>query len=87
MPNQVTPSRSARDTFPAYQAGAGWNALLPTRMPHTQPPVARSFDVIVIGAGFTGLAAARRVAELRPEASVLVIDATTVGNGSAGRNS
>ncbi|QBC31935.1 FAD-binding oxidoreductase [Pandoraea sp. XY-2] len=87
MPNQVNPSRRARDTFPAYQAGAGWNALLPARTVHTHPPVARSFDVIVIGAGFTGLAAARRVAELRPEASVLVIDATTVGNGSAGRNS
>jgi glycine/D-amino acid oxidase-like deaminating enzyme len=87
MSNQVTPSRAARDTFPAYQAGAGWNALLPSRMPHTRAPAARSFDVIVIGAGFTGLAAARRVAELRPDATVLVIDATTVGNGSAGRNS
>ncbi|VVE61830.1 FAD-dependent oxidoreductase [Pandoraea anapnoica] len=87
MSNQVTLSRASRGTFPAYQAGAGWNALLPSRVPHTQAPVARSFDVIVIGAGFTGLAAARRVAELRPDATVLVIDATTVGNGSAGRNS
>ncbi|AJP57648.1 FAD-dependent oxidoreductase [Pandoraea vervacti] len=87
MSNQVNTSRPVRDTFPAYQAGAGWNALLPARAPHTQAPTERSFDVIVIGAGFTGLAAARRVAELRPEASVLVVDATTVGNGSAGRNS
>lgn len=90
MPNQVTPSlppRPGRGTFPAYQAGAGWNALLPARVPHTHPPSVRSYDVIVIGAGFTGLAAARRIAELRPEATVLVIDATTVGNGSAGRNS
>lgn len=85
--NQVTPSRLARDAFPAYQAASGWNALLPARMPHTRAPVARSFDVIVIGAGFTGLAAARRVAELRPNATVLVIDATTVGDSSAGRNS
>ncbi|AJC22430.1 NAD(P)/FAD-dependent oxidoreductase [Pandoraea pulmonicola] len=87
MSNQVTSSRPVRDTFPVYQAGAGWNALLPPRVPHTKAPLARSFDVIVIGAGFTGLAAARRVAELRPETNVLVIDATTVGNGSAGRNS
>lgn len=90
MSNQVNPPcppHAGQDSFPAYQAGAGWNALLPARLPHTQPPLSRSFDVIVIGAGFTGLAAARRVAELRPEATVLVIDATTVGNGSAGRNS
>ncbi|WP_150666993.1 NAD(P)/FAD-dependent oxidoreductase [Pandoraea anhela] len=87
MSNQVTSSRHVRGTFPAYQAGAGWNALLTARAPHAQAPAERSFDVIVIGAGFTGLAAARRVAELRPHASVLVVDATTVGNGSAGRNS
>ncbi|VVE33296.1 Gamma-glutamylputrescine oxidoreductase [Pandoraea horticolens] len=85
--NQVTPSRLARDAFPAYQAASGWNALLPVRMSHTRAPMARSFDVIVIGAGFTGLAAARRVAELRPDATVLVIDATAVGDSSAGRNS
>lgn len=74
-------------TFPSYQAGSGWNALLPKRQAHTQAPSERHFDAIVIGAGVTGLAAARRIAELEPQARVLLVDASTVGDGSSGRNS
>jgi glycine/D-amino acid oxidase-like deaminating enzyme len=44
-------------------------------------------DWVVIGAGFTGLAAARRVAELRPDDSVVLIEGQTVGWGASGRNS
>ncbi len=61
--------------------------MLGARLPHTKAPVEKQFDVIVVGAGFTGLAAARRIAELEPQSSILVIDATTVGDGSSGRNS
>lgn len=48
------------------------------------PPV--SVDWAVIGAGFTGLAAARRLAELHPEATIALLDAKPVGWGSSGRN-
>ena len=44
-------------------------------------------DLIVVGAGYTGLAAARRWAELEPDASVLVLDALSLGEGNPGRNS
>lgn len=44
-------------------------------------------DWIVVGAGFTGLAAARRVAELQPSDRVALIDARPVGWGASGRNS
>ena len=42
---------------------------------------------MIVGAGYTGLAAARRVAELEPEAHVAVLDSSDVGEGNAGRNS
>lgn len=44
-------------------------------------------DVLVLGAGFTGLAAARRIAELEPHSRVLLVDAKPVGWGASGRNS
>ena len=42
---------------------------------------------MIVGAGYTGLAAARRFAELEPEARIAVLDASEVGEGSPGRNS
>ena len=75
---------SKHTTFPSYQASSGWNALLPNRQARTTAPTEKHFDAIVIGAGVTGLAAARRIAELEPQSRVLVIDATTVGDGSSG---
>lgn len=45
------------------------------------------YDYIIIGAGFTGLACASRLAELSPDKTILIIDAAQVGEGSSGRNS
>lgn len=47
-------------------------------------PVSGHFDVAVIGAGFTGLSAALRLA--RAGASVAVLEARHVGAGGSGRN-
>ena len=41
----------------------------------------------MIGAGFTGLACARRLGELHPDDDVLLLDAREVGQGASGRNS
>lgn len=71
---------------PVYQQRSGWNAMLPARAPHARAAQLR-YATIVIGGGYTGLAAARRMAELRPDEDVLVIEASTIGEGSAGRNS
>lgn len=70
------------------QAGvSGWVALLPARRP--KPPLdgAVTADVAVIGAGFAGLAAARRLTQLDPGLRVAVLEAGLVGEGPAGRNS
>lgn len=44
-----------------------------------------SFDVAIVGAGFTGLAAARRLGELRPDDRIALIDGGRIGNNAAGR--
>ena len=39
-----------------------------------------------LGAGVTGLAAARRLAELAPEARIVLLEQYRVGYGASGRN-
>ena len=74
-------------SFPDYQLKSGWNALLPAR--DVQPALLGKLvaDVVIIGAGFTGLACARRWQQLSPDARVVVIDASEIGEGNPGRNS
>jgi glycine/D-amino acid oxidase-like deaminating enzyme len=44
-------------------------------------------DWVVVGAGFSGLAASRRLAENRPNDSIILLDAEAVADGASGRNS
>ena len=44
-------------------------------------------DCTVVGGGYTGLACARRLAALRPDWRIAVVEALAIGQGSAGRNS
>lgn len=76
-----------KTTFPSYADRCGWTALLPARVP--RPSASGSIDAkyAIVGAGFTGLAAARRLAELDPGADIVLIEATDVGEGSSARNS
>lgn len=66
---------------------AGWWHLLPPgeRYPKLSGDGACSYAIV--GAGWTGLAAARRLAERAPNARIVVIDAGQIGYGAAGRNS
>ena len=72
---------------PQHRGPAAWNVILGT------PPAPRitecdcSADFAIIGAGFAGLAAARRLTQLAPDASVVVLDAGRIAEGAAGRNS
>lgn len=72
---------------PRHSSTSGWNALLPPRIPREQLPRENRFYAIVIGAGYTGLAAARRLAELMPNREVLVIDALEIGEALSARSS
>jgi glycine/D-amino acid oxidase-like deaminating enzyme len=48
-------------------------------------PVPESVDFAIVGAGFTGLAAAAWLRRLAPEKSVAVLEATRIGAGASGR--
>jgi putative aminophosphonate oxidoreductase len=43
-------------------------------------------DVCIVGGGYTGLWTALRIKELRPDASIVVLDADICGGGPSGRN-
>lgn len=75
------------DTLPNYKTKSGWNALLPLRTP--KPALAGDIrvDVAIIGAGYTGLAAAKRWCDIAPNDSVAMIDSSEIGEGNPGRNS
>ncbi len=77
----------SQSAFPAYRDQCGWNAMLPPRQ--ARPHAVGSIRVryAVVGAGYTGLAAARRLHELDPDASIAVLEASSVGEGASARNS
>ena len=65
----------------------GWSAILPAR--EATPTLNREItaDWLVIGAGYAGLAAARRIAENCPDDRVALVEAGEVGENASGRNS
>jgi glycine/D-amino acid oxidase-like deaminating enzyme len=66
---------------------SGWYSLLPDPLPPRTLEGRQKADWVVIGAGFAGLAAARRLSQLVPGERIVVLDAQRVGWGAAGRNS
>ncbi|WP_118183950.1 NAD(P)/FAD-dependent oxidoreductase [Paraburkholderia phosphatilytica] len=73
--------------FPAPDGVNGWWESLPPAPPAQTVSSERSYDWVVIGGGITGLCAARRLAELAPDASIALVEADRIGRTTAGRNS
>ena len=73
--------------LPRDPGPAGWDKLLPEPKPAVVLEDRVSADWLVIGAGFAGLAAARRLSQLAPADRIVVLEASRVGAGPAGRNS
>jgi glycine/D-amino acid oxidase-like deaminating enzyme len=65
----------------------GWYNILPPAPPARVLEREEKADWLVVGAGYNGLGAARRLAELRPNDRVVLLEAGRVGLNSAGRNS
>ena len=42
---------------------------------------------LIIGAGYTGLSAARKLAQLYPNQKIIIVDAQLAGEGASSRNS
>ena len=66
---------------------SGWYAILPEPEPERILQEDITVDWLVIGAGFAGLAAARRLSQLRENESIVLLDSIRIGEGSSGRNS
>lgn len=76
-----------RARLPVYDDPCGWNAMLPHRVARPRAEGRLRATIAVVGGGYTGLAAARRLAELDPGCDVVVLEGTEIGEGSSGRNS
>lgn len=73
--------------LPVHRGPAAWSALLPGQPEPVVLDNDESADFAIIGAGFAGLSAARRLHQLNPAASILVLEATRIAEGASGRNS
>lgn len=73
--------------IPVFNGPAGWRVILPPAAPRARLEGAHGCDVAIIGAGFAGLSAARRLKQIDPSLDVAVLDAARISESSAGRNS
>ena len=72
---------------PTHDLTNGWTNILEQRQ--SSPPLTTDIrvDMLVIGAGAAGLAAARRAAEINPNRTVALVEAGRLGDGASARNS
>jgi glycine/D-amino acid oxidase-like deaminating enzyme len=73
--------------LPIDTGPAAWTDLLQPKRMAPALEADMTADWVIVGAGFAGLTAAHRLSELAPEARVIVLEATGIGQGPAGRNS
>lgn len=78
---------SKQINLPHDDSSCGWYAALPQQPACKRLQGEQRTDYAVIGAGFAGLAAARRLGELLPDKRIILVDAQRVGQGASGRNS
>ena len=59
----------------------------PEIMPEPQPPLSGPVqcELLIVGGGFTGLWAAIQAKEREPQADIILIEQSFVGNGASGR--
>ncbi|MEX0317232.1 MAG: NAD(P)/FAD-dependent oxidoreductase [Ruegeria sp.] len=80
--NRYTAKRLPRQT-----GAAGWNAILPPQTALPELELDQTADVTIIGGGFAGLSAARRLHQIDPTLKVTLLEAGRFAESSAGRNS
>ncbi len=73
--------------LPVDTGRSGWEAISRRTLPVRALETDETADWLVIGAGFAGLSAARRLTQTRPHDRIVVLDARELAQGPAGRNS
>ncbi len=73
--------------LPVDTGRSGWEAISRRVLPIRVLEADLTADWLIIGAGFAGLSAARRLTQLCPGDRIIVLDARELAQGPAGRNS
>ena len=73
--------------LPVHRGPAAWNAILGPQPDPVPLEADRTADVVIIGGGFAGMAAARRLLQIDPNLDVVLLEAGRLAESSAGRNS
>jgi len=81
MKNKFTAKR-----LPMYANPSPWNRILPEQPPGQTLTENVTCDFAIVGGGFAGLSAARRLSQLNPGASIVLLDAMRIAEGATGRN-
>lgn len=75
------------ERLPVHRGPAAWSAILPDQPPPERLEGDLAVDVAIVGSGFAGLSAARRLRQIDPKIRVAVLDAGRLAEGASGRNS
>ena len=67
--------------------GCGWLNQLPKRTSINNLNEDLKVDYLIIGAGYTGLSAARKLSEINENKKIIIVDAQLAGEGASSRNS
>ena len=65
----------------------GWKEIIPKRKVNQNLTDNINADYLIIGGGFAGLSAARRLKQIDKDAKIALLEACEIGEGPAGRNS
>ncbi|NND83255.1 MAG: FAD-binding oxidoreductase [Gammaproteobacteria bacterium] len=87
MPAVLSLGRRPRCQYPADASLSGWCGILPAapRLPSLEGN--QQADIVIVGAGFAGLAAAKRLQDQDPGLRVVVLEAQGLAWAASGRNS
>ncbi|MDT1064469.1 FAD-binding oxidoreductase [Paracoccus sp. CPCC 101403] len=81
----MTGHRASR--IPVFNGPAGWREILPPAPARPRLEGETGCDIAIVGAGFAGLSAARRLLQIDPGLDILILDAARISEGGTGRNS
>lgn len=73
--------------LPVHRGPAAWEAILPSRSPFPALDGDATVDIAIIGGGFAGLSAARRLHHIDPGLRIAILEAGALATGASGRNS
>jgi glycine/D-amino acid oxidase-like deaminating enzyme len=74
-------------TLPKNDSGCGWLNIIEPRTAFATLDKSINCDWLIIGAGYTGLSAARQLAKLKPNDHIVILEAQKAGEGASARNS